>query len=381
MNAVAIDTTPAVTPRRSYTFVLKLVTTAPLTHGAGNHGNIQSLRTEEVLVPIKERRRDDDPLEPGIEKIIGYRNERVPIVSGAAVKATLREWAARDYLERAGLREGDVSKDHLRLLWKGGKVTSGGQTVSLDDMRRYMDLCPLLAVFGAMDGGFPLPASIRVSSARPFVDTYVKAGIAPERIRPMEVTLDGESMFDLEGGDLVFDQPPVPRALTTTEVTYYKHDMAQGGLSRMLPDTERKALMDARQQRSLIEKPDKETRREANESMPHTAQAIKTGVPMWVEIRLENATDVEAATLGYAMARWIGSGAHLGGGKTKGHGTCAVEVRGALSYTPPGADVVGFGNEIAIADETGEGGRLTRALNAHIEARRDAIRSWLGEQG
>ncbi len=372
-------TTAAEAPpvRRSYLFVLEIVTMAPLTHGAGNDGNIQRAATEEINVPVFAARRADDPLEPGGKVQIGWREVRVPRVSGSAMKATLREFAVQDYLERAGVRDGELSKDALRLLLKGGKTTAGGASVSLEEMRRYIDLCPALAVFGAMDGGRPQPARVIVSPVRPYTEALVEGGIAPRSVSAVRVGVDGTAMTTTDDVPLFEGVVPLPDHMVLSEVTYYRHDLGQSTLTRLLPIAEQSQMLELRTARAAMTAPNKEERREANESMPHSMECWRTGVPGWCEIRLADATDVEAATLMIAMTRWIASGGHLGGGKTKGHGACRVRIAGAISHTPTSAATAE--GALVPTEEMGETGRLFKAYTTHLAARADRIRGFLRE--
>ncbi len=347
--------------RKNYTIVLEITPTAPLTHGAGTDGNEQVLMTREVLLP--------NPDAPE-----GWERVDVPAVSGAAMKATLREWAVRDALERASVADGTVSRDALRLLLKGGKNDAGGATVSLEEARRLRDLFPLLAVFGSMDGGLPIRGSISVSDVLPWSTDLVVAGILPRRVTPLQVAVDGALVTDGAGIEVHAGKDPVPGHLLRTTVTNYRHDMQSGGLTHLLQGQQQAQIEEAREARAG-RSAKKTERREANESMPHSAQAIAPGVPMVCIIRLQAASDVEFAALGVAITRWIASGAHLGGGSTKGHGTCAVRVAGALRYSPPSGDAAADpGTAIDVA-----AGDLGALYEAHIRERAERIRAYVAE--
>lgn len=357
--------------RRDYTIVLELVPTAPLTHGMGTEGNAQVLLRREYLLP------GPDGAEP----------VEVPAVSGAALKATLREWAIRDYLERAGVEEGAVSRATLRLLLKGGKNDSGGASVSLAELRRLRDLCPALAVFGSMDGGLSNRGSIQVSDVLPWARELVEAGLLPREIRPLHVELDGRPLVAGEAIRVFPDREPVAVHEVTTEVTYYRHDLLGGPMTHYLAAPEvqaqeeaREAVATAKRTKGAI-KADAAARREANESMPHSMEAIRPGTPLVATIRLRAATELEFAALGIALVRWIASGAHLGGGSAKGHGACRVRVAGALRHDPPaGVAPVAPAEPLPALSADFAGEEIARAYDAHIRARAAAIRAWAGEE-
>lgn len=347
--------------RRSYTIVLEITPTAPLTHGAGNEGNEQVLATREVNVEGPDGE---------------WERIEIPHVSGAALKATLREWAVRDALERAGVADGSVSRDALRLLAKGGKNDGGGASLSLDELRRLRDLFPLLAVFGSFDGGAPNQGQIKCSDVMPYTEALVAAGLIPQRVTPLEVAVEGEIVQGTgEAIDVYPGRSPIPAHMVRTVVTNYRHDMMGGPMTHYLQGTTVAAIEEAREGRAG-RPARKEERREANESMPHSAQAIAPGTPMVAIIRLQGATDVEFAALGVAITRWIASGGHLGGASTKGHGTCRVRVAGALRHAPPLGDV---GAEAGSAIEVGGTGAMAAAYDTHIRERAEAIRSYVAE--
>lgn len=354
------------TTRNSYTLVLEIKTTSPLTHGSGNEGNEQVLHTREVLV--------NDPDE-------GWLRERIPCVSGAALKATLREFAVRDALERAGVPDGGVSKDALRLLAKGGKNDRGGQSVSLEAARELRDLFPLLSVFGSMDGGLPLRGRIQVSEVMPFCDAAVDAGVVPRKVTRLSVAdLDAELTVDGEEIPVWAGTEPVPLHLTRTKVQYYRHDMLSGPHTHLLQAAAVAEIEDKRAARKGTSAA-KEVRREANESMPYSMQAIAPGVPMVATIRLADATEAEFGCLVTALARWVGAGAVLGGAATKGHGRCQVRVAGALRYSPATGDVAadpGSMLEIHVGSED-RALQNAQAYDAHIRERAEDIRAYVAE--
>lgn len=353
--------------RRSYVIALEITTAAPLSHGAGSAGNEQILRTTDVVVPIRDAEGN----------VCDWERTRIPIVSGSALKATLREHAVMDMFELAGVEPGSVSLDGLRLLQKGGKNDSGGQSMSLDKVRELRDTFPMLTVFGAMDGGMPLHGHIQVSQVTPFCRSAVESGRVPRTVRAMQVQSGAEIATGMEIP--IFEgAQPLDDALVRSSETYYRHDLRQGRTTRYIEPAEVKALEDKSAQRKLLPNAQatKEVRREANESMPHSMQVIASGVPMYAEIRLSDVTDVEFAACARALSRWIASGGHLGGASSKGHGACRVRVAGAIVHEPQLASPAM--GETSLAPDS-----LASAYNdqfvAHIQAHAEAIRAKVAE--
>lgn len=340
--------------------VLEITPTAPLVHGAGSRGNETIMRTSQYLVEV------DDPEMPGRRTT---KRIDVPVVSGSALRATLREHACGHLFEALGMADGTIGRDQLRLLLKGGKNDSGGASVSLDEHRRLRGLFPVLAVFGSMDGGMPIRGQLSVSPVRPFVRELVDAGLVPRHIGTVEVAQDGEvasrPMIEVHAG-----REPVPLHLIRTREEYFRHDMRTSPHFHLL---EGQAVAQIEDQ-SVARKgkvAGKDDRREANESMPHSFQAIAAGTPMVAELRLAAATQVEWETLAYAIGRWIAHGAHLGGGRGRGHGACSVRCAGALVYQPaPGTSGTSGGTAISIE-------RVGSQYMQHIREHADALRAEL----
>lgn len=353
--------------RKSYVIALEITTTAPLSHGAGTAGNEQVLRTSEMVVPVRD--------ESG--RVVDHERVAVPIVSGSALKATLREHAVMDMFEVAGVEAGSVSLDGLRLLQKGGKNDSGGQTMALDKVRELRDLFPLITVFGAMDGGMPIAGAIQVSRVVPFCKAAVEAGAVPRTVRPMQV-VTGDTVAAMKEIPVFEGMTPLDDSLVRSTETYYRHDLRQGRTVKYIEGAEVRALEDKSAARKELpaRAATKDVRRDANESMPHSMQVIATGVPMFAEIRLNDVTEVEFACFARALSRWRASGAHLGGASSKGHGACRVRVAGAIVHEPSTArEALG---QTSLAPES-----IADAYNdqylAHIRTRADAIRAKAAE--
>ena len=358
--------------RHDYTIVLEITPTAPLTHGAGNLGNEQQLMRREFAVQGEDGQ---------------WEARRIPAVSGAALKAQLREAAVTDAFESLGVRDGTVGLDALRLLLKGGKTASGGASVRLDEVRRMGELFPLLSVFGSMDGGAARPARIAVSDVLPYCETLVEAGLIPRVIRPVRSIGPGEYPNDTAGIAVYQDRTPIPDHMVETIVQYYAHDLRGARPSqRYLQSGATKELEDQREavaaKRRAGESVGKDERRGAFGSMPHAHQAIRTGVPLVATIRLHGATEIELLCLARALTRWIASGGRLGGAGTKGHGACSVRVAGALRHRPEPGQLSTLPVDGLVSVERPAGDDPAAAkwaeYDAYLAERRDAILAELG---
>lgn len=358
--------------RLDYTIVLEIVPEQGIMHGAGSLGNTSVVCRRTYNVPRRDK----------VGTIIGHEQITVPVVSGAALKATLREHAVLDCLERAGVPQGSVATDALRLLLKGGKNDGSVTSLSLAMLRDLRDLFPVLAVFGSLDQGQAMRGAIQVSDVRPWCDELVAAGLLVREVTPVDVHLGGEPTQSLPGIRVWSDMAPVPLSLTTSVETHYRHDLRQSGVAGYLQAGETKLVEDKAAARAeKAGKATKEERREANESMPHSAEVITAGTPMVATIRLRACTEAEFGCLATAIGRWVLTGAHLGGGSRTGHGACRVRVAGAIRHDPtPGVHEVAGGTYIEIPGQPAEI-VAARIYRSHLEERRARIAARLaGEE-
>jgi hypothetical protein len=108
---------------------LTLTAAEPILHGAGNSGNTQLLRTQDVLLP-------------------DGRRTAVPFVSGNSLRHTLRDALAWHLVRLLDVPGGSLPKAVTDLLWSGGSLSSTGSTVDLGMMRRVHALLPGLGLLG-----------------------------------------------------------------------------------------------------------------------------------------------------------------------------------------------------------------------------------------
>lgn len=293
------------------TLVLELTTKSALTHGMGVGGNEQILRT----LPFNLLNNGE------------WESVHVPVVSGQAGKATLREAAFELIVSLLGIPEGSLSVDGVRLVLKGGKNDSGEKSYGLADVRKQREILPILDLFGALDAGTALPSCGQFSDILPWCDALVTAGLLPR------VVEFNDSAGDAQKTEIFPEVPTIPLHMVRTTVQNFRHDLrSTPSAIRMIPGGEREALEDkaaanhaAKAAGKAVKSAD---RREANESMPYTLQAIAPGTPMLWTIRLSNASEASLGLLLASVAHWANKGGALGGGRSVGRGNCSVRIRG-----------------------------------------------------
>lgn len=373
------------TPRRTLTLWLHMITTAPMSHGRGVEGNVQVFRKDLGFMPHPET---------GEAAEFEY-----PVLSGAAMRATLREAAVKHALENLGVAEGSVSKDALRLLVKGGKNDSGGVTVPLAERRKLEEIFPLLRLFGYMDGGgMQATGTLSVSDVKPIAPETIAAGLIQVKARPMSVTVNGDEKVSSTGPelDLLKGARIIPlHAYVAHTRQYFKHDLRQSEVSRFLTAGDKQALEEktseiSDKKQTALKKggpmPTTMERREANESMPYAGEVIPAGVSMQSKIILGAASDVDMGVLASALRTWNRDGAFLGGGRAKGHGSVHVQIQGfAILNTPLGeSPVVGESEQVPFDVQENEQGlsQTERLYEQHLaRVRTEALAYLVKDKG
>lgn len=346
--------------RASYTLLLEILPQSPLTHGKRNNGNEQELARKPVLI------RRVNPV-TGLSEAV---REWIEYVSGGAFRAKLR-WHA---VERAAAIQGydTMSKERLRLLLKGGHLDSSGKATSLEEIRRILEMFPLLRLFGALDNSLKITGALKVDDVTPYCAEMVNSGLISRaagfwRGDPMDPSWP---MFDVAPS----------RAIISDVREYYRHDLANSTAAVLLAPEARKLIEDQQAAISSAKsnkstpKPDKEERREANESMPHRFQHIIPGTPLVSILRTAPITRVEYACLLDTLLAWKQSGAHLGGGESKGHGHCLVRVSGAFSS----AATDRLHHEMSVPGIS-EYDQLKNSFLIHMQERAADARAWLAQ--
>jgi hypothetical protein len=133
-------------PRYRGTIKLIIRCLSPLRHGEGTVGNVQMFRRQSIAMA-----------DGSVEK--------VPYLSGNSIKHFLRENAALFALHALGATDGRLSKEQLQLLFSGGALTKGGQSVRLDVARDWERAMPFMGLCGYAAGNVMTSSAMRVNNA------------------------------------------------------------------------------------------------------------------------------------------------------------------------------------------------------------------------
>lgn len=288
-------------PRATLIFDLRITPLAGVQHGGDGDGS--------NIVPIRRIATNS------VDANGNWGQTRIPSVSGGALKGILRQIAVRHHLATIGITEGGISRAALRLLAKGGLLSgSTGQSVGIEEARRYCRLFPVLGAFGAMDNSISLGGAWKGTDVRPYTRETA-------HLPWMRSTWGEESASPVA---------PIALDLVTTEVTHYRHDIGGSNLSHLIAAADRVAIEDRAAANKVAKGAGKalpaKERREANDSMPHTAEVITPGTPLAGQVQLVNALEAERSCAMVAIAIWRQEGAIIGGASGKGHGRCDVQI-------------------------------------------------------
>ncbi|MGI5273135.1 hypothetical protein ACQEUU_37705 [Nonomuraea sp. CA-218870] len=283
---------------------LTLTVLDPISHGAGTSGNTQLLRTQDVLQP-------------------DGRRVAVPYVSGNSLRHTLRSALAWHLARVLDVAEQSLPKTVVDLLWSGGALSETGSQVDLALARRVSSDLPALSLMG-------YSARSDITAGTLWVDNVH--------------VVCAENAFRLPGHLAGHPHAVLPGGAMRGEAFGTRHDVRGSAVDRYIE------LLGG----DLVAPP--------TTQMIYDLQVIKPGAVLWGGLTLSCPTPGHVAALAVAVdeAMPVVSGRRvlaLGGKRSTGYGTCAVE-----------ADFAG----VDIAS-------LREAYEAHLRGRRDAILALLSE--
>lgn len=141
---------------KTYSFEGKVTAVTSILHNGGEQNGIATqLRREKVVMPNGE-----------IEKI--------PVISGNAVRGILRDVGMYDMVQQLGYgieKDGKIqglSLNAFYFLFSGGSLTSeGGSGLKVDKFRKMKELIPLIGVFGGAMGNQIMPGKVKIGKLIP----------------------------------------------------------------------------------------------------------------------------------------------------------------------------------------------------------------------
>jgi hypothetical protein len=274
---------------------------SPLHHGAGTSGNTQLLATMTKIDPRTGEEYD------------------APYVSGNSLKHLIRDGGVRHALDAMGIEDGVLSREVINLLFSGGNLTSGGNTVDLDRARRVAELFPILSICGYSAGNW-MEAS-KISCDILDLVCAENAWALPAKLQEHPVALLSCEAFRDEGFGT-------------------RHDpMRQPAASRRLAGVERKLLdVDMSDRHARKQKSKKKEKKKTDTiQMIFDFETVRPGAVFSSCIRYRDLSELEIAALKAALSYMCegvaGDGGYLmrfGAKGSIGMGRASVTFEGSI---------------------------------------------------
>lgn len=333
------------TNRKTAKIVLKGVSLSPLIHGAGNSGNTVLLRMQDIVNPCTGQRM------------------KVPFISSNSFKGRIRRAAAEYALRTMNVPRGSLSKPVVDLLFCGGHLSKGGQSVPLQAARDIERLFPALSLCAYSAGVMMMRSKLEISDV--YLVCEENAWRMPEVLRglPQASMRAGRFRDELFGTRLEPSRQPVA-------ASYLSHE-AKGLIEGRAEDAEG----------SLIP-----MERGDSAQMIYNTQCVVAGAVWWCEMLVRDVTDAEIAALQGALSVMVEGSVRLPGSdkdafviamgaqNTKGFGRMAFEIESEVVRLGAPSEVPEPG---AVMRYNGVSGAGMDAYNEHLKAHRDEILSVL----
>lgn len=307
----------------------------PIHHGAGTSGNTQILRTQEIIHNGEE--------------------SRVPFISGNSLKHMIRSAGSSAALDIMGVRDGQLSKAVVDLLFSGGHLSKGGGAVNLKNARRLAAMFPILSVCGYSAGNHIEQS--KLTGRHMHLVCQDNAWRVPARLADHpHIRLLAGAFTDAEFGTRhdALRFPVASRRLLDSEIASAESKKSKD-LGKATPDKGDSA------------------------QMIYDFQTVKAGAVFWGGFDYHDLNVMELAALKsaleYACRGRHGEGYLFGVGakNSVGFGLMNWHVYGTIRVTAPGAE-----DSTALVPD-GQSSSADVAYATHLRSRKDEILSALEE--
>lgn len=321
---------------KQHTIEMVLRAEQPIAHHEGVVGNEAVVMRETVFMP-------------------NGRKAKVPIITGDTIRHGLREASARATLEAAGLLDAVHGESALRLMFAGGQMLKGTDTLRLDDYREMVELFPSLALLGGCAGNRIIPGQIEVGRAMLICEE--SAHLMPEWVGAWMAEIGIETngaRAHVERVQRVRMDPmlrPEMRALLGAE--------SREEVERRLLKSDNAAANDD----------DAEKAKTKSAMLPFAYETVAAGSLFFMRLHARTTSLLEHDMLHVMIATWL-QRAMVGGKRGTGCGLLkAIEVRGMtrVEMAP------GTRGELSFGIDAPEVARFT----AHVAERAERLGVWL----
>lgn len=285
-----------------YDFILEAST--PIAHHSENDGNLSLLMTRKQRLPSG-----------------SFVN--LPIVSGDTMRHGLRESAMRAYIDAANI--GKMTAPAIRLLFSGGQITgSAGNSVSITEFSKMVDLCPPLALLGGCVNNRMVPGRLIVDEATLICDETLPT--MPEWVR---------DWMSASGGHTTGLRSHVE------EVMRVRMDpLSRPEVRMMLTDGERKTEEErlALSEKASIEGDAVSKLENKSTIMPRSFERVAAGSLFYWQVRANCYSELDFDTFHVMLFGFLGN-AWVGGKRGTGHGNLKPVTARKLKISVEAADV------------------------------------------
>lgn len=269
---------------RTISFEGTVTAVTSVIHGSGeNNGNASLLRREKFVQP-------------------NGSVEAVPVISGNAIRGTLRDVGMFDMLRKLGYGVKEETKEVKGLplsafyfLFSGGALTSTGETgINIERFREMREKIPLIGVFGGAIGNAIMPGKMKIGKMIPICQETMH--LLPEKFR----NENAESIWEY----------------CQTEQFTRKDDEKNDKVRMMIDADVRKLIGDGTSKKDITGA--------GAQQMIYRIETLAAGTQFYWKITLEDATDVEFEALVNTLLVFSKT-PYVGGKSGTGHGELAIQ--------------------------------------------------------
>lgn len=269
---------------KTYSFEGVVTALTSILHNGGEQNGIATqLRREKIVMPDGE-----------IEKI--------PVISGNAIRGILRDTGMYDMVQRLGYgieENGKImglSLNAYYFLFSGGSLTSeAGAGIKIERFRKMKELIPLIGVFGGAMGNQIMPGKLKVGKLLPVASET--AHILPAK-------------YQTENLPSVWD-------LCQTEMYTRRDDEKNDKLRDVIDSSVRMLLAEGENKLSLAQS-------STHQQMMYRVESIAAGTNFYWKLILEDPTDLEFESFLQTLIVFSRS-PYIGGRSAVGHGEISVK--------------------------------------------------------
>jgi len=100
-------------------------------------------------------------------KVSGLKQvtDQLPYISGNSIRGMLRRTVMYDFCRQTGIEK--LDKDIYHQLFTGGNISGGDGHEDIAQKERFIELCPMIGLFGSAIGNMTIQGSLRVGMAAP----------------------------------------------------------------------------------------------------------------------------------------------------------------------------------------------------------------------